>query len=345
MRALYAHHLRRGLGGAPPRARAAGRASHEIPDEELWAAHRSQKERLIRFVRERVRLQSARHGRSPDELRAVEGLLDPRALTIGFARRFATYKRAVLRAVRPRPPARAPQRPRPPGADRSSPARPTPPTARARTSSASSFLLTQGEFRGQDRLPRGLRHGGRAACWCRAATCGSTRRAGRRRPAAPAARSARSTAASTCSILDGWWAEGYRGDNGWAIGERDARRRPRRSRTARTRRRSTASSRRRWCRCSSTRTTDGLRTRWIAMMKASIASVRAAVQRAPHGARLRGEDLPAARPRARGSSRSNSLQERVRRTQRVRRSPLGALGPTGLHSLVGNSPLNSVFDA
>ncbi|HEY5907563.1 MAG TPA: alpha-glucan family phosphorylase, partial [Vicinamibacteria bacterium] len=68
----------------------------EIPDDAVWASHRSQKERLIRFVRERVRMQSARHGRSPDELRAIEGLLDPRALTIGFARRFATYKRAVL---------------------------------------------------------------------------------------------------------------------------------------------------------------------------------------------------------------------------------------------------------
>ncbi|HSB62079.1 MAG TPA: alpha-glucan family phosphorylase, partial [Vicinamibacteria bacterium] len=64
----------------------------DVPDAALWAAHRSQKERLIRFVRERVRQQSARHGRSPDELRQVEGLLDPHALTIGFARRFATYK-------------------------------------------------------------------------------------------------------------------------------------------------------------------------------------------------------------------------------------------------------------
>jgi len=68
----------------------------EIPDTDLWAAHRSQKERLIRFVRERVRSQSARHGRSPDELRELENLFDPRALTIGFARRFATYKRAHL---------------------------------------------------------------------------------------------------------------------------------------------------------------------------------------------------------------------------------------------------------
>ena len=67
-----------------------------VPDGELWAAHRAQKERLVRFVRERVRQQSARHGLSPDELRQVEGLLDPHALTIGFARRFATYKRAFL---------------------------------------------------------------------------------------------------------------------------------------------------------------------------------------------------------------------------------------------------------
>ncbi len=71
-------------------------AVREAPDDALWAAHRAQKERLIRFVRERTRLQAARHGRSPDELRQVEGLLDPHALTIGFARRFATYKRAFL---------------------------------------------------------------------------------------------------------------------------------------------------------------------------------------------------------------------------------------------------------
>ena len=44
----------------------------EAPDAALWSAHRAQKERLIRFVRERVRVQSARHGLSPDELRQVE---------------------------------------------------------------------------------------------------------------------------------------------------------------------------------------------------------------------------------------------------------------------------------
>jgi starch phosphorylase len=67
-----------------------------IPDEEVWAAHVAQKHRLVAFARERVLEQFARHGRSPDELRAVSRLLDPEILTLGFARRFATYKRADL---------------------------------------------------------------------------------------------------------------------------------------------------------------------------------------------------------------------------------------------------------
>jgi starch phosphorylase len=67
-----------------------------IPDAEVWAAHRAQKRRLLLFARYQLIEQFARHGRSPDELRAVEQLLDPDALTIGFARRFATYKRAAL---------------------------------------------------------------------------------------------------------------------------------------------------------------------------------------------------------------------------------------------------------
>ena len=67
-----------------------------IPDKELWDVHNVQKENLIRFVRGRERGHLARHGESPDNLRSVEQLLDPQALTIGFARRFATYKRADL---------------------------------------------------------------------------------------------------------------------------------------------------------------------------------------------------------------------------------------------------------
>ena len=65
-------------------------------DEDLWTAHRAQKLRLARFLRARLRDQFARHGLAPDELRTIEKMFDPDALTIGFARRFATYKRAGL---------------------------------------------------------------------------------------------------------------------------------------------------------------------------------------------------------------------------------------------------------
>jgi starch phosphorylase len=69
---------------------------NNIPDREFWEIHQTQKENLVRFTRSKLRSQLARHGCSPDELRGIEGLLDPEALTIGFARRFATYKRASL---------------------------------------------------------------------------------------------------------------------------------------------------------------------------------------------------------------------------------------------------------
>ena len=65
-------------------------------DRELWNAHLEQKKRLARFARTHVRNQLARHGRPPSELRQVDGWFNPQVLTIGFARRFATYKRAKL---------------------------------------------------------------------------------------------------------------------------------------------------------------------------------------------------------------------------------------------------------
>ncbi|MCL4836411.1 MAG: alpha-glucan family phosphorylase [Thermoanaerobaculia bacterium] len=67
-----------------------------LPDEELWRTHQAQKARLARFARARLRDQQARHGVSPEELRSLEDRFDVDALTIGFARRFATYKRAAL---------------------------------------------------------------------------------------------------------------------------------------------------------------------------------------------------------------------------------------------------------
>jgi glycogen phosphorylase len=68
----------------------------DIPDEELWNTHILLKKRLIKFVRSRVREHRERVGETPDRIRAAANLLDPDILTIGFARRFATYKRALL---------------------------------------------------------------------------------------------------------------------------------------------------------------------------------------------------------------------------------------------------------
>ncbi len=71
-------------------------AVDEIPDHELWEVHKRRKRRLIGFVRDRlVACSLARKAPATEVQRAAE-VLDPDALTIGFARRFATYKRATL---------------------------------------------------------------------------------------------------------------------------------------------------------------------------------------------------------------------------------------------------------
>jgi starch phosphorylase len=67
-----------------------------IPDEELWRTHERRRERLVAFARGRLRTQLEQRGSRPSEIRQAEEVLDPEALTIGFARRFATYKRATL---------------------------------------------------------------------------------------------------------------------------------------------------------------------------------------------------------------------------------------------------------
>jgi glycogen phosphorylase len=68
----------------------------DIPDAQLWETHQKLKQRLVEFVRERVRTRRERIGDSPEAIRNVNRILDPEILTIGFARRFATYKRGAL---------------------------------------------------------------------------------------------------------------------------------------------------------------------------------------------------------------------------------------------------------
>lgn len=68
----------------------------KIPNAELWKIHQENKMKLIQVVRENKRNQLERNGASPYEIMELENMLDPNVLTIGFARRFATYKRANL---------------------------------------------------------------------------------------------------------------------------------------------------------------------------------------------------------------------------------------------------------
>jgi starch phosphorylase len=67
-----------------------------IPDEELWRNHERCRSELVMFVRERLAKSRRLRGASPAEVAESAELLDPSVLTIGFARRFATYKRANL---------------------------------------------------------------------------------------------------------------------------------------------------------------------------------------------------------------------------------------------------------
>ena len=68
----------------------------DIPDAQLWETHQKLKLRLVEFVRERMRKRAERIGESPEAIRNINHVLDPEVLTIGFARRFATYKRGAL---------------------------------------------------------------------------------------------------------------------------------------------------------------------------------------------------------------------------------------------------------
>jgi len=188
------------------------------PDDALWAAHRAQKERLIRFVRERTRLQAARHGRSPDELRKVEGLLNPHALTVGFARRFATYKRATLLFSDPERLRRLLNHPERPVqfifAGKAHPRDDEGKQILQRVARAAADPLFGGRIVFVENydynVARHLVQG--SDIWLNTP----------RRPFEACGTSGMKAAVNgvlNLSILDGWWIEGFNGKNGWAFGD------------------------------------------------------------------------------------------------------------------------------
>src|SRR5262249_3427838 len=68
----------------------------EIPDNELWRAKERLRDRLVAFVRRRLKKTFRRQAAPSSKILATDQILDPEVFTLGFARRFATYKRANL---------------------------------------------------------------------------------------------------------------------------------------------------------------------------------------------------------------------------------------------------------
>jgi starch phosphorylase len=191
-----------------------------IPAAELWEAHVRQKLELSIFARGRLRNQFARHGESPVTLEELEDVFDPAILTIGFARRFATYKRAhlifsdidrlarlvwdadrpvqVVFAGKAHPADRPGQ-----GVIQEIFGRSRSPKLRGRV-----FILEDYDIRIARFLVQGV------DVWLN----------NPRRPLEASGTSGMKAAANgvvNVSVLDGWWDEGWTGDNGWAIGGRE----------------------------------------------------------------------------------------------------------------------------
>jgi len=189
-----------------------------IPDVELWIVRRHLKRKLVAYIRERARDQWLKDGVHPVQVIAAGVLLDPYALTLGFARRFATYKRAnlVLRDIgrlldiinRPNMPVQIIF------AGKSHPA------------DEPGKMLIQEVYR----MIKKADNGGRLVfledydmnlaryliqgvdVWLNTP----------RRPYEASGTSGMKAALNgvlNFSVLDGWWREGYNQKNGWAIGE------------------------------------------------------------------------------------------------------------------------------
>jgi len=191
----------------------------EVDDADLWASHLQQKREFMDFTERRLARQFARHGESPDELRRVDKALNPAALTIGFARRFATYKRAdLVFRDEERLAAMLSNEERPVQvvlAGKAHPAdRPGQQVIQRIFALSRSDRLRGRVFILEDydmRIARFLVGG--VDIWLN----------NPRRPMEASGTSGMKAALNgipSVSILDGWWDEGFNGRNGWAIGDR-----------------------------------------------------------------------------------------------------------------------------
>ena len=189
----------------------------DIPDAQLWETHQKLKRRLIDFVRDRERQRRERMGESPEFIRKVNRVLDPEILTIGFARRFATYKRATLLfSDKERLKRLANDTTRPVQFVFAGKAHPRDEAGKAIIQEVYRFSREAGlENRVvfledyDSYIARRLVQG--VDLWLNHPV----------RPMEASGTSGMKSAPNggiNLSVLDGWWREGYNGSNGWAIG-------------------------------------------------------------------------------------------------------------------------------
>ena len=189
----------------------------QIPDEELWRIHVRRRERLISFARGRLRTQLQRRGAPPSDVKAAGEILNPDALTVGFARRFATYKRGdmIFRDVE-RLAKLVNDTARPVQFIFAGKAHPKDNGGKELIARVVQ-MAKRPEYRNRVvfledydmNVARYLVQG--VDVWLN----------NPRRPLEASGTSGMKAAANgalNLSILDGWWCEGYDGDNGWAIG-------------------------------------------------------------------------------------------------------------------------------
>lgn len=189
-----------------------------IPDDDLWETHHALKTKMILFVRDRLKQQRQQNGESIESIREVDDLFDPDALTIGFARRFATYKRANLifrNVARIQKILNDPKKPM--QIVFAGKAHPADGPAHEVIKNINDIARQEG-FRGKVilvenynmTLARNLVQG--VDVWLN----------NPRRPLEASGTSGQKVAINgvlNFSILDGWWCEGYNGKNGWIIGD------------------------------------------------------------------------------------------------------------------------------
>jgi len=192
--------------------------AEEIPDAELWRSHERRRERLVAFARQRLREQLQKRGAPEPEIARADEVLDPEVLTIGFARRFALYKRGtLLLRDRERITRLLTDRDRPIQIIFAGKAHPADTMAKEIIRELIHFMRDPAIRRRvvfiEDydmNVARYLVQG--VDVWLNTP----------RRPLEASGTSGMKAAANgalNVSVLDGWWCEGYSPDYGWAIGQ------------------------------------------------------------------------------------------------------------------------------